>query len=160
MVFRPLICSTIDGQNAPEADFSTLLWPHPATLRVNRERAVQPLNVEIRVLPEHLDAVGTPAVGHVLPGMGEGGHPVRRFFAEAGWAHSDAICEPEVFLGLGNKQVKACLATKMVLLAVVDVRHGLVSADTQPDQGTATGRADECFHCCVRLFARAADSLR
>jgi len=83
---------------------------------------------------------------YFLPCPIQFGGPLQWLFSQAGWAYDHILRFLEVFDGISDEHIDACLATKAVLLTFMAVKGRLVFADSQPYQGTATGMADQCFH--------------
>ena len=95
---------------------------------------------------EHFYAIGTTAKVHILPGdlMRDG--PPPWFFRQAGCTYDQIICFPDEFPWFSHEQVGAGLATETKFLIVPAGRGRLILVDSQPNEGTATGRTNEGFH--------------
>lgn len=83
---------------------------------------------------------------HILPGNFQFDGHIHWFFSQAAWADNQIARFFKVFLWAGDEQVSTSLAAKMVFFPIMAVSDSLLLADPQPDQGTATGTANQCFH--------------
>jgi len=68
------------------------------------------------------------------------------FFRQAGWAYDQIIRFPDESPWVSYEQVGAAPATETKFFIVPASRGRLIPVDSQPDEGTATGRANEGFH--------------
>ena len=99
-----------------------------------RDRALQSANIEIRLLPELISAIWTPAKEHLVAVDHERDCVRRMLFCQTGRADDQILRFGKALLRIGRKHVDATLATKVILKAVVVTGCRFVSMDSQPDQ--------------------------
>ena len=112
----------------------------------NRDLALVSIDVICGLLLELFRTKRTTAKAHVLPIPAKTGGPIQRFFSQTGGAYDHIPCFLEKFPGIGHKKINAALATKRMIIPIMTINNGVVIADTQSNQRTATGATNQCFY--------------
>ncbi len=81
--------------------------------------AFQTLNVIIRVILEQFGAIWTAAEKNFLTLILQHGGRLPWFLSQTGWAHDQIIRFLSIFLGIGDEQVDARLATEGIFFVVL-----------------------------------------
>lgn len=95
---------------------------------------IEPLQVEVRVLPEQLRAIGAAAsMDFVLPDL-HGDSRCDRFLGQTRRAYNQILCLLKTPFRISDKEIGASLATEAILSARVRADSRFLPADPQPHQ--------------------------
>ena len=113
---------------------------------LNRDLALVSIEVILGLLLEHFRTKRTTAKAHVLPAPAKPHGAIQRFFSQTTGAYDQIFRFREKFPGIGDKQINASLATKRMIIPVMVIINGIVIADAQSNQRTATGATNKSLH--------------
>ena len=99
-----------------------------------RDRALQAANIEIRLLPEYISAIGTLTEEHFIIVDHERNRVRRMLLGQTGRTDDQILRFEKTFFRVIGKQIDAALATDVLLPAFVMTVCRFVSTDSQPDQ--------------------------
>ena len=105
---------------------------------LNRNLALESIDVILGLLLELFRTKWTTAKTHVLPIPAKTGGPIQRLFSQTGGAYDHILRFPEKCRGIGDKQFDASLATKLVISALMPMNNRIFIADPQPKHGRNT----------------------
>ena len=113
---------------------------------LHQDLAFVSIDVIWGLLLENFRTKRTTAKAHVLPIPTKPRGPIQRFFSQTAGAYDQILRFLEKFPWIGDKQINASLATKRMIIPVMVIRNGIVIADAQSNQRTATGATNQSLH--------------
>jgi len=113
---------------------------------LNRNLALESIDVILGLLLELFRTKWTTAKAHVLPIPAKTGGPIQRLFSQTGGAYDHIPRFFEKFPRIGDKQIDASLAAKRTIVPIMTINDGIVIADAQSNQRATTGTTNRGLH--------------